>query len=237
MQEPATEKKQASQALAVRPWEGLLLGLAAAGIVWGAIQAVHPVFRVPKKFDVPSIGMPTEMFMLHRREQDRVDQRNAALYLGGLGLLIAAGIGVRELISRRSWLASVIAAPLGVIGGATGGVLGCMVLQHVRMNIGQTEIVHAVEAQLTVGVPLGLAVGLGAGLMMGTARGAAKYAISGLAGGLLAAVCYSLAIAIFMPATNTDALLPEEGGARLLWLAMLGGIIGLVIPLAGRRRG
>jgi len=112
-----------------------------------------------------------------------------------------------------------------------------MVLQHVRMSIGQTEIVHAVEAQLAVGVPLGLAVGLGAGLMAGTVRCAAIYALGGMAGGALAAVAYSLGIAIVLPETNTDALLPEEAKARLLWLAMLGGTIGIVIPLAGRRRG
>jgi hypothetical protein len=213
-----------------------LLGLAAGVVVWGTIQAVHPVFRVPKKFDVPSIGMPTEMFLAHRREQDRVDRWHAALYLGGLGLLISAGIGAREVAARRSWLAAVIGAPLGAMGGAAGGVLGCMVLQHVRMNIGQADLMHTIEAQLAVGAPLGLAVGLGAGLMTRTARGAAIFALGGLAGGVLAAVGYVLAIALFMPATNTDALLPEEATARLLWLALLAGVIGLVVPMAGRRR-
>src|SRR5437764_5891736 len=99
----ASGAEKSSPRLAVRPWEGLLLGLAAAAIIWGTIQAVHPVFQVPKKFDVPSIGMPTELFLAHRREQDRVERWHAAIYLGGLGLLIAAGIGAREAAARRSW--------------------------------------------------------------------------------------------------------------------------------------
>src|SRR5262245_21722976 len=108
MEETALEEKKRSRGLAVRPWEGLMLGLGAAGIVWGAIQAAHPAFRVPKKFALPSIGMPTEMFLAHRREQDRVDRWHAALYLGGLGLLVSAGIGAREAAARRSWLAALV---------------------------------------------------------------------------------------------------------------------------------
>jgi hypothetical protein len=235
MEETASEEKKRSHGLAVRPWEGLLLGLGAAGIVWFAIQAVHPVFRVPKKFDVPSIGMPTELFVRHRREQDRVDQWHAALYLGGLGLLLSAGIGAREGMVRRSiW--PVVSTPLGALGGATGGVLGCMVLEHVRTNIGPAELMHTVEAQLAAAVPLGLAVGLAAGLTTRTVRGALTYPLGGVAGGVLAAVAYSLAIAIVMPETNTDTLLPEKGAARLMWLAMVAGMIGLIVPLSGRRR-
>src|SRR5437016_5674439 len=82
----------------------------------------------------------------------------------------------------------------------------------------------------------GLGVGLGVGLATRTASGAAKYAVGGLIGGALAAVAYPLAVALVMPATNTDALLPEEAAARLLWLAMLAGMIGLVVPAADRGR-
>ncbi len=237
MQVSAAENGKSRNGLAIRPWEGLLLGLIAGLIMWIVIQAVHPVFRVPKKFDVPSIGMPTEMFLAHRREQDRIDRWNAALYLGGLGLLVSVGIGAREAAARRHWFAPVVGAPLSALGGAAGGVLGCMVLQHVRMNVGQVDVMHAIGAQLAAGAPTGFAVGLSAGLMTGAVLAACKYLISGLAGGLIAAVGYSLAIALFMPGTNTDVLLPEEAMVRLLWLTMLGGTIGLAVPLAGGRRG
>jgi len=235
MQAMATDKGKRGVGLSVKPWEGLLIGLVAAVIVWRAIQAVHPVFRVSKEFDVPSIGMPTEIFLRHLREQDRVDRWNAALYLGGLGLLVTLAISAREAVARRS-IQPLASAPLGALGGVAGGLLGCMVLQQVRTSVGQADLIHTVEAQLAVGVPLGLAVGLSAGLITWTVRDAGKYALSGLAGGTVAAVVYVLAIALFMPATNTDALLPEETGARLMWLAVVGGMIGVMLPMAGRRR-
>jgi hypothetical protein len=237
MQAIASDKGKRGEGLAVKPWEGLLIGLAAAAIVWGTIQAVHPVFRVPKKFDVPRIGMPTEMFLAHRREQERVDRWNAALYLGGLGLLMSLAIGAREAAARRSAWSPILTAPLGGIGGAVGGVLGCMVLQYVRTNVGQAELINTMEAQLATCVPLGLGVGLGLGLTTWTAIGTVKYGLTGVAGGAVAAVAYSVAIALFMPETNTDALLPEEAGARLLWLTMAAGTVALIIPLAGWRRG
>jgi hypothetical protein len=235
MQAAAAESEKLKSDLVIRSWEGLLIGLAAGLIIWGAVQVAHPVFRVSKKFDVPSIGMPTEMFLRHRWEQDRVDRWNAALYLGGLGLLVSLAIGAPEGVARRSiW--PLVSAPLGALGGAAGGMLGCMVLQQVRANIGQADLMHTIEAQLAVGVPLGLAVGLSAGLMTWTVRGTGKYALGGLVGGVVAAVAYVLTIALLMPAANTDALLPEEAAARLMWLAVVGGMIGVMLPIAGRRR-
>src|SRR4029079_6870230 len=167
MQAAAAESEKLKSDLVIRSWERLLIGLDAGLIIWGAVQVAHPVFRVSKKFDVPSIGMPTEMFLRHRWEQDRVDRWNAALYLGGLGLLVSLAIGAWEGVARRSiW--PLVSAPLGALGGVAGGMLCCMVLQQVRANGGQADLMHTIEAQLAVGVPLGLAVGLSAGLMTWT---------------------------------------------------------------------
>src|SRR5436190_4260375 len=231
-----SETAVSRKGLMLRPWEGLILGLAAAAVVCGMIQAVHPVFRVPKEFDVPSIGLPTEKFLAHRREQDRVDSKHAALYVGGLGFLLAAALAVREAAARRSWLPPIVAPPLGAAGGALGGMLGSQVLQYVRVNIGQADLMHMVGAQLAVAVPLGLGVGLGLGLATRTAGGIVKTALAGVAAGTLAAVVVPVAVSLLLPAANTDALLPEEASTRLLWLGLLSGLIGLVIPIAGRRR-
>jgi hypothetical protein len=219
----------------IRPLEGLCLALLAGAIVWAVIQAVHPVFHVPKKFDVPSIGMPPELFAAHRREQDRVDRRNASLYLGGLGLLIGATLGLREAARRRSWL-PIFAAPLGALGGAAGGPLGCLVYEYVRTNIGQADLAHTIGAQLLVSVPLGLGVGLGLGLAARSIGRAATAALAGVAAGVLAAVVFPVAISILLPAASTDALLPEESSSRLLWLSVMSGLIGLIVPIAGRQR-
>jgi len=222
--------------LALRPWEGLVLALAAGAIVCGLIQAVHPVFRVDKKFDVPSIGLPPEMFAAHRQQQDYVDQKHAALYVGGLGLLLAAGLAFREAFARGTWLAPVVAPLLGAAGGAVGGMLGSQVLQYVRNHVGQAEVMHVVGAQLAVALPLGLSVGLGLGLATRSVSGFLKTTLAGVAAGILAAVIYPVVVSLVLPAANTEALLPEEAGARLLWLGLLSAVIGLVIPFAGRQR-
>ena len=200
------------------------------------MQGVHPVFRVPKKFDVPSIGLPPELFAAHRREQDRVDRRHAMLYVGALGLLVGAALGTAEAIRRRSWLPPLFAAPLGAVGGVVGGPLGCLVYEYVRTNVGQAELKHTIAAQLLVAVPLGLGIGLGLGLSTRTIQGAIKGALAGIAAGGLAAAIFPIAISIVLPAANTESLLPEDGSSRLLWFAVLSEMIGLVLPIAARQR-
>jgi hypothetical protein len=221
---------------ATSPWLGLALGLVAAGLLIGVIQAVHPIFRVGKEFDVPSIGMPTELFLAHRREQDKVDRQHAMSYLGGLGLLMTLALGAREALARRFWLAPLLGAPLGIAGGAIGGLLGSMVFVYVRNNIGQAELNHTIGTQLAIGLPLGFGIGLGAGLAKGTLTGVLKSASAGLAAGGLAAALYPVLISLALPGASTDSLLPDQISSRVLWLGLLGGSLGWIIPVAGRQR-
>jgi hypothetical protein len=222
--------------LAIRPLGGLGLGLLAGVLAWGVVQGVHPAFRVPKKFDVPSIGMPAELFAAHRREQDRVDRWHAMLYVGGLGLLAGAALGIGEAIRGRAWLAPPAAALLGALGGALGSALASMVYVDVRTNIGQMDLMHMLGAQLLLAVPLATGIGLGLGLATQSLPITLKTALAGLAAGVLAGVVYPVAISIVLPEASTESLLPEEASSRLLWLGILSGTIGLVIPIAGRQR-
>jgi hypothetical protein len=66
--------------------------------------------------------------------------------------------------------------------------------------------------------------------------GTLKSTLAGVAAGVLAAILYPLAVSMLLPGASTDALLPEERLNRLLWALLLSAIIGLVIPIAGRRR-
>ena len=239
MSSPTTTSKQ-DQKLgghrALHSLVGLALGLIAAVLVWACLQRMHPVFRVPKEYDVPSIGMPPERFAAFRRQRDFVDRKHAMLYLGALGLLVAAALAIREVTKTGSWLALLLAPPLGAAGGAAGGVFGCLVYEYVRAHVGQAELLHNVIAQLVVAVPLGLGIGLGLGLGTRTLGGTGKAALAGVMAGLLASALFPVTISVFFPAAGSDSLLPEESTSRLLWLAMLGGTIGLVIPTAERKR-
>jgi hypothetical protein len=238
MSSPSASAQQriASGGLALGPWSGLALGLLVGLIAWSTIQAVHPIFRVDKKYDVPSIGMPPELYAAFRRQQDFVDRKHAMLYLGGLGLLVAAALGIREGALRRSLLPPVVAPPFGAIGGAVGGFLGCLVYEYVHANIGQAQLTHTLGAQVALAAPLGLGIGLGLGLATRTLAGASKAALAGLAAGILAGVIFPVAMSILIPTAESDDLMPEEGTSRLLWLAILAGTMGLVIPIAGRQR-
>ena len=219
--------------LALRPLECLILALVAGAIVWGGIHFAHPLFHVPKEFDIPNIGAPPERHAAHRREKNKLDRWHAAIYLGGLGLLIAAALGLREGHRRRSWLPPLFAMPLGAIGGAIGGILGCLVYERLGPNVG--ELGPTITAQLLAAIHLGLGVGLGLGLATKSVAAAMKTALAGVAAGALAGIIYSIAVSLLFPEASTDALLPAEASTRLLWLGMFAGMIGLVIPLAAQR--
>jgi len=222
-------------ALLICPWTSFVLGLVAAAIVWCALQVVHPIFLVPQKYHA-AMGDSPEVFAANRRAQDGVERAHAMLYVGGLGLLLAGLIGAREGMLRRSWLVPVIAVPLGAAGGALGGLLGCLVYEYLRAHVGQADLIHTVAAQFLLGAPLGLGVGLGVGLATRTMGGFFKSAFGGLAAGALAAALYPIVVSIVLPAASTDDLFPAEQANRALWLGLLAGLIGLLVPIASRKR-
>ena len=224
-----------TEGVATRPIDGLALGLVAAAILYGLIEATYPIFFVPEKFHI-GMNAPVADILANRRATDQVLRYHAMLYAGSLGLLLGALLGIREGMLRRAWLSPVVTAVLGALGGALGGFLGCLVYEYVRFHVGQATLMHTIIAQWLVGAPLGLGVGLGLGLATRTMPGTLKAALGGLAAATLAAVLFPVLVSIVMPAASTEALLPEERGSRALWLGLLAGLIGLVIPLSGRRR-
>ena len=217
---------------AVRPWEGLLIGLVCGGIVWAVASALHPIFQVPEQFHIAGLGAPVERHVAFRREQDRVDRWHAMLYLADLGLLTGGALGFRAARRGEKRWSMALVGLLGAMGGAMGGVLAPLMYVYVRDKIGHADLLQIVVAQLLVGVPLGLAVGLGLGLAGRSSPRVAKGLLAGAAAGGLFAILYPLAVAVLLPAANTEVLLPEEALTRLVWLAMLGSCVGLVVSTA-----
>jgi hypothetical protein len=213
----------------------LLLALLASAIVFGIVQATHPLFRVSGDVNV-AMGRPTAEFLAVIHQNDRNDQKHAALYLGCLGLLTAGALSLRESIARRTWLAPIVALPLGAAGGAVGGWLGCLIMQHARDNVGQAELKHLIEAQLAVALPLGLGIGLGYGIATGSIVSFLKSAAAGVASGAIAAAIYAVGVSVVFPTASAEVLLPAEAAMRLLWLCCLAGIISVIIPMAGQQR-
>jgi len=217
------------------PLAGLGLGLAAALLAWVLIQRVHPVFLMPENLHL-SMGAPAAQVNAYRAKQRELDRHHAMLYLGSLGAFLGALLGVAEGRLRRSILPIATTLPLGALGGVAGGLLACLVQEQVRVNVGLAEIKHTVMAQLALCLPLAGCIGLGLGLATRSLRGLVLAVLAGLAAGVLAGVLYPLITSTFLPGISTDSLLPEEASSRLMWLGLLAGVIGLVVPIAGRRR-
>ena len=219
----------------LHPLVGLGLGLVAALAVFCLIQAVHPVYHMPRELHL-GMGNPAWQVEGNRAEQRRIDRRHAMLYLGSLGAALGLLLGIGEGVARRSALPALAVLPLGIAGGIAGGFFASLVQEWVKSNVGLAEIRHTVAAQLALALPLAGALGWGLGLATQSLGGFLKTLLAGLAAGALAAVIYPLLASVLLPGISTDALLPEQAGSRLLWLGLLAGLIGLVIPIAGRHR-
>jgi hypothetical protein len=219
--------------------------LLAGAIVWGIVQGVHPLFRVPKEFEAPSIGMAPEVYLANRRAQEWNDRRHAMVYVGLLGALVGAGLGAARLaaLSRPRWPVLIVAVS-GAIGGALGGLAGSRTQEYIAEHVGQAELLHTVFAQGATWLPLGAALGLG--LWLASQRGKSQPGeywpgksplhelAAGLAAGLIAAVAYPITVSVLTPAASTDHLLPVDRGSQALWLLLAAGVFGLVLPLADR---
>ena len=213
-----------------------LLALVAGLATWGFIEAVHPVFHVPKEFEVANIGAPAEKFEANRLARNRVDRQHAALYMGTLGVLLALALTTVQCVRRRSPLLVLLGLPLGALFGAAGGYAGNILLEYVTTTVGQAELMHTVGMQSTLFAILGFGVGLAYGIAepptskQQTSRQAISRAVAGLVAGALAGVVFSVAISILMPDASTDFLMPTDATSRGLWLGVSSLLIGLTVP-------
>lgn len=219
----------------LHPLAGLVLGLVSALAVWGLIQRVHPIYKMPRELNL-GMGEPDWKVLAHRAEERWIVCRHAMLYAGSLGAVLALALGIGEGVARRSALPAACLLPLGVAGGVLGGFLASLIQDWVRANVGLAEIRHTLAMQLALCLPLGTAIGWGLGLATQTHAGFLKTLLAGMAAGGLAGVAYPVLTSTLLPGVNTDAILPETAGARMLWLGLLAGLIGLIVAIAGRGR-
>src|SRR6185436_13443603 len=93
-------------------WLGLMLALIAGLATWGGIQAVHPVFHVPKDAEAPTIGMAPEVYLKNRRAREAVERQHAMLYLGGLAGVVALVLGSADGALRKRYWAPLVSVPV-----------------------------------------------------------------------------------------------------------------------------
>ena len=222
----------ASPPAAPSAWVGAALGLIAGCISWAAIQAVHPAFEVPKEYHIEAMGAPPERVEALMNATARTDRKNLTLYLGLCGALLAGLLAS----SGRSLRAIAIAAPLGLLLGGFTGWLGHFAYERLVADAVQTDMTRIVAAQAILLAGLGLAGSAGWAIARGRPAETPLYAVAGLAGGGLAGALYPVLMSVVLPDIDTSTLLPREATSRLMWLLLASGLIGLVMPLAARRR-
>lgn len=233
--EPAPQTSLGGHARALGRGRGsLILALAGGALTWGLVEAVHPVFSVPKEYEAPNIGMPPEVYRKNRWARERMERHHAMLYVGVLGAVVASAL---VLASREGrWWLGPVAAVLAAAGGAAGGDWASRVHEYVYEHYGQPALQHTVLEQTVLLLPLGLTVGLGFGLANLGRRRALAGAAAGLLAGLATALVYPVAVSLVLPTASTDMLLPMERPSRALWFLLVSGVLGLVVPLAQSAR-
>jgi hypothetical protein len=208
------------------------LGLIAGCISWAVIQAIHPAFEVPKEYHIEAMGAPQEKVEALISATARTDSKNMTLYWGLCGAILAGLLAS----SGRSLRAIAIAAPLGLVLGGLAGWLGNLAYAQLVTDSIETDMTRVVAAQAILLAGLGLTGSAGWAIARGSAADAPLYAFAGLAAGGLAGALYPVIMSVAMPGIDTSSLLPREATSRLVWLLLASGLIGLVMPLAARRR-
>ena len=227
---PAGDQTHSTAAKTPNGWLALLLSLVAGGAAWGLIQVIHPAFDIPEEFHVVAMGISEEQALAVVAAQERTDRNNATLYLAIVGALLAVGLAA----ARGRVLGAVVALPIGLALGALAGWGGSLIHASWSMALGEDELLRTMGVQAaTLGI-----LGIGVGLAFAAARPRRSLllaaTLAGLAAGAVAGALYPLGMSVVMPAIHSESLIPLEATSRLIWIALLAGLLGLIVPLATR---
>jgi hypothetical protein len=129
-----------------------------------------------------------------------------------------------------------VATVIGASAGVVGGLLGDLLYLRIRPVMEPLPLSGTVQIQMVTLSVLG--AGIGAGLGAATYRVlAAGYCLfAGLLAGLIAGLLYPIVLAFALPGAQTQLVVPYTGGSRLLWIALIAGLLGLIVPGSAAKR-
>ena len=171
-----------------------------------------------------------------------VNLKHAIVMTGIFGALLASMLAFGEGLARRSLRTVVFGAVLGiVVGGVLGclaGLLGFLMDDFSKSVDGFFPVARSVCVQGVVLAVLGAAVGLTFGLLTQRMSAALTCLAYGLLGGGLVAMLFPLGVALAVPNLEPGPAIPNHQIVRLLWIAIVSGVLGLLIPerFARKRR-
>ena len=226
----------------------ILLGaVLAAGLGYVVLKTMYPIFVVPVEIATFPEQSPLWMYERLEKVKSEVDGKNYSVVFGILGAIFGASCVVFSFGAR-----SVKAIFIALVGAAAMGVVGAYLsnwmFYNMRATSGKDALIMGIALdgmkQSIIGYSLlwGL-IGLGVGLGIGSVRGVGKSlvaGISGLCGGILAAMIYVVLTAQFSIGTTMNQVAPNGNLSQAIWLALFTVVIVVCIALGSgekRRKG
>ncbi len=236
-------RPQPRSRLACGPWLGLVATVFGGVLAWLLLEWVHPVFTAPEKYAVLPTPVPPELSEELERLTWRLHLGNAVVVLAIVGAFVGGFLGLGEGVAQRSTHSAVMG--LGGCGaiaaafGALAGVLGHFIFQWQYYAGKEVLIGWTIAMQAAMLATLGLGAGLAVGLLLGRQRLlVASCSVAGILAGVLAGLLFPYLASRYLPVAASEIVVPEAGAARLLWIALTAGLLGLIVPgMTFSRRG
>jgi hypothetical protein len=226
--------------LAAGPLAGLLIALLAGAVCWVLLETAFPVFAISDRLANLPTPAPVEDLVELEMANRQAASRNAILFLGILGAVVGGGLAVGEGVARRSGrliLTAVLAGTaVAALFGCLAGLIGHMAFDFHRPIEGLSPLAKTIRTQAILSATLGLGLGLAVGMISRRGRIALTCLVGGLLAGVLAGIVYPMLTAICFPGLATESVVPSQTIGRLVWIAVLTGFAGLVIPGVARQR-
>jgi hypothetical protein len=211
---------------------GIVAGLAAWLAGEASLDAIKPARR-------PHNARGITLEVVHPRDRDIADARNAALAFALLGAILGMGLGAAGGLARRSGRSAILAAISGLALGAISTAAISMALlpayntyryshpDEVSNNLIFPLLLHAAVWSV-VGASAGAAFAAGRG-----ERGLWPRAVQGgLVGAVVAAAVYELIGVVAFPAAGTTLFVSTTWPTRLLARLAVGTLTAVGIALA-----
>ncbi len=225
--------------LAAGPLAGLLVALAAGAVCWVLLETAFPVFTVSEDL-IPGAFPSDEEMLAFEVALGEAVFRNAILFVGIFGAVVGGGLAVGEGVAQRSRRIVLKAA---LAGTAVAAVFGCLaaLTGHVAFDYhypieGLSPLAKTIRTQAAMLATLGAGIGLAVGIFSGGRRIGFTCVVGGLLAGVLAGMVYPMVTAVCFPGIATELVVPYGTVDRFLWIGVMTGLAGVIIPGVGRRR-
>lgn len=221
--------------LACGPWLGLVATVFGGVLAWFLLEWIHPVFTVPEKYAILPAPVPPELSAELEQLTWRLHLANAVVVLAIVGAFVGGFLGLGEGVAQHS----LRSAALGLGGcaliagafGASAGLIGHFFFQWQYYAGKESLIGWTMAMQAAMLAALGLGAGLAVGILLGRQRLlVASCAVAGVLAGVLAGLLFPYLASRYLPVAASEIVIPEAGPARLLWIALAAGLLGLIVP-------